>query len=373
MKDRRPKQRIIIVGNGGMHRRRAGIEGFESSTAKLIGKIAKPGMRVWYVDWIVGAKGKSPIGHNRDCRNMALFGVQREPISFLTQIPSIIRLFRSAVFVYVYYPGTLGRLLLLVKQMFPRPLYGLYVRGQNFSLSGPDRLLIRRARFVNTISPSIGASLSKIAKEVVLILPELSFPWRRADVKNRAMDQKMDSCRALYVGRLEQDKGVLDLIRTAEIINDSGLRFELTLVGTGTLEKQLRQTRLAQNGLLTLTGTVSNPKDLQEHYRQAQIFIILSHHEGFPRSIWEAIQHGLPIATTMVGGISGFLEEGASCIGLPVADPERAAELVLNALQASDKLELITENARKVHDRFMLGANHHGSELNEQISKIATD
>ena len=54
-------------------------------------------------------------------------------------------------------------------------------------------------------------------------------------------------------------------------------------------------------------------------YKNADFFILPTHHEGFPRVLYEAMITALPIiTTTMVGGIPGRMEDGKNCIAIDV-------------------------------------------------------
>ncbi|MCJ7693869.1 MAG: glycosyltransferase family 4 protein, partial [Anaerolineaceae bacterium] len=55
--------------------------------------------------------------------------------------------------------------------------------------------------------------------------------------------------------------------------------------------------------------------ELFEFYKNADIYIIASQtSEGFPRTIWEAMAHSLPVVATRVGSIPDFIEGMAELV-----------------------------------------------------------
>ena len=91
---------------------------------------------------------------------------------------------------------------------------------------------------------------------------------------------------AVYVGRLERDKGVLDVARAA---TRAGL--PLTLVGDGSLRDQLAQ----DYPDVQITGW--QPREaIGDHVRSARVLVMPSHHpEPFALVIPEAVESGLPV------------------------------------------------------------------------------
>jgi len=65
--------------------------------------------------------------------------------------------------------------------------------------------------------------------------------------------------------------------------------------------------------------------ELFAYYKQADIYVIASmSSEGFPRTIWEAMAHGLPVVATRVGSISLFLENEETAL---LVEPGNSAAL----------------------------------------------
>ena len=117
----------------------------------------------------------------------------------------------------------------------------------------------------------------------------------------------------IFVGRIEIDKGILELLSAFnELINDN-YKFKLTFVGlysTKIMEKIKNLKYWNQiSSKVFFTGFVPYGNELFNLYKKSDIFILPSYHEGFPHAIWEAAAFDLPVIVSNVGGIRGFLNK----------------------------------------------------------------
>lgn len=108
----------------------------------------------------------------------------------------------------------------------------------------------------------------------------------------------------LYLGAINQSKGIFDLIDALNILNKEGFKnYFLHIGGQGdikNLQNVIKKFRLENH--ITLYGWVN--KDLKsELFSQSDIFILPSYNEGMPISILEAMSYNIPIIATNVGGI----------------------------------------------------------------------
>ncbi|MEZ4642766.1 MAG: glycosyltransferase family 4 protein [Chloroflexota bacterium] len=85
---------------------------------------------------------------------------------------------------------------------------------------------------------------------------------------------------------------------------------------------------LGINHLVQCVGHVNDPADLSHYFRQADIFLLLSAAEGFPRVVNEALLHSLPVVVTPVGGIPDELVENEHALFVPVDSPSDAAKAI---------------------------------------------
>mgnify|MGYP006084545777 CR=1 FL=1 len=169
------------------------------------------------------------------------------------------------------------------------------------------------------MSPSIEDELRFLCKDVLTIRPMTSID--EGDRLVRPLMQAAPKCwRGLFVGNLCDDKGVRELLKAATILHEEEFPFQLRLVGGGVLYDELREwlssSPLSRN--VELVGLISDKATLMSEYKKADFFILPTHHEGFPRVLYEAMITALPIITTMVGGIPGRMENGKNCIAIDV-------------------------------------------------------
>ncbi|NEV61113.1 glycosyltransferase family 4 protein [Thiorhodococcus minor] len=109
-----------------------------------------------------------------------------------------------------------------------------------------------------------------------------------------------DGFRLLFVGRVMPHKNQLGLVETLDHLRRmTGRDARLTLVGNpvdaaylARLEQEIRDRGLEQ--AVTLTGRVDEA-ELARHFQQADLYVSLSHHEGFGMPLIEAMANRLPV------------------------------------------------------------------------------
>ena len=123
-----------------------------------------------------------------------------------------------------------------------------------------------------------------------------------------------------HVGALDDSsKGQLQIIGLARSWQTSRPSVRFVLVGAGRDEARLRQ---AAAGLanLVFAGEVSNVGDYLAAF---DLFIFPSRHEGLGSTLLDALEAGLPVVATAVGGIPEIIRDGEN--GTLVSPDEPAA------------------------------------------------
>jgi L-malate glycosyltransferase len=109
----------------------------------------------------------------------------------------------------------------------------------------------------------------------------------------------------------------------------------LTLVGGGSREASLRHL-VVELGLrgVTFAGRVS-PAEIWQYYADADIYIQTPEIDNMPSSILEAFASGLPVVSTMAGGVPAMLTDGVHGLLAPIGDSEQVAARVVRLLEDS--------------------------------------
>ena len=173
----------------------------------------------------------------------------------------------------------------------------------------------------------------------------------------------------LFVGRHIERKGICYLIEAAKYLPRD--KFEIRIVGVGDLTEKLKEQAaqvdaLAPAGLrhdegnaeIIFTGKLS-PEALANEYRTANVFTLPAivdskgDTEGLGVVLIEAMELGLPVVASNVGGIPDVVVDGVSGILVPEKDPQALAS-AYKRLAASPELQeqLLAGAQRRIAECF---------------------
>jgi glycosyltransferase involved in cell wall biosynthesis len=158
------------------------------------------------------------------------------------------------------------------------------------------RWLLRRARVVLCPSRALAASAAALgARDIRVVAPGVSVP--------EAVGAPAEPPHALFVGRLSEEKGVLELLEATEGI-------PRVIVGDGPLRARVPEA----------VGFVA-PAELGPYYERAAIVVCPSRREGYGVVAREAMAHGRPVVASAVGGLLDAVEDGVTGLLVPPRDP----------------------------------------------------
>jgi phosphatidylinositol alpha-mannosyltransferase len=138
----------------------------------------------------------------------------------------------------------------------------------------------------------------------------------------------------LFVGRLEDRKGLPHLLKAFRLVRKSGLDARLLVVGSGPQERESRRyvmTRGLQN--VEFLGRVSDAEKAQL-FRTAEIFVSpATGRESFGIVLLEAMAAGAPIVCSDIHGYKGVVQRNVQALLVPPRDSKALAGALTELLQ----------------------------------------
>jgi glycosyltransferase involved in cell wall biosynthesis len=139
--------------------------------------------------------------------------------------------------------------------------------------------------------------------------------------------------RIVSVARMEAPKDHATLLHAFAAVDPS---WTLELIGDGPLEPAVRE-QARQLGIAARVHVRGYLSDPAEALSRAQLFVLSSRSEGFPRSILEAMRAGLPVIASDVGGVKESVSHGRSGILVKPSSVESLGEALV---QLTNDLEM---------------------------------
>lgn len=212
--------------------------------------------------------------------------------------------------VHIRCPGNLGLLGIILAPLFSNNLIAKYAGqwtdypGEAFSYRLQKRIL-RSFWFRGpvTVYGSWQAQPSNVKPFFTSILSEQEMVEARSSAGRIMFHAPM---RILFVGRLSASKNVHILIESLSILHEKGVDYECRILGDGPMRLELET--LVKNKKLSdhiiFMGAVPH-SEVFDSYKWADVLVLASETEGWPKSIAEGMAFGL----LCIGSNRGFLAQ----------------------------------------------------------------
>ena len=196
----------------------------------------------------------------------------------------------------------------------------------------------------------------------IITVDEMSLPsFAQANIPNaifipnginvkmfeREHRKRSDRTIFLFVGRLEEQKGLLYLLLAAQSLLQMNPNFEIHLIGEGSLDSYLKEQvgKLGLQNHIRFLGS-KRPEDMVDYYLQSDIFILPSIWEGMPLTLLEAWAAGLPVIITPVGSIPKICQDGENALLIPPRDAPKTAQAMFMLLQDQNLRKKLGERGK---------------------------
>lgn len=138
-----------------------------------------------------------------------------------------------------------------------------------------------------------------------------STPFKPAQVPKGSIRRRLgialEDVVVTSVGRLHPAKNHIGLIEAIDTLVKDCPKIKVVIVGDGPLRECLSR-RADSPGLRGRILFLGNRDDISEIMQMSDVFVLPSLYEGFPITVIEAMQHGLPVIASNVGGLRELLD-----------------------------------------------------------------
>ena len=139
-----------------------------------------------------------------------------------------------------------------------------------------------------TVSDQFTKMVNAVTKKEMAHTIRPMIPYTDADVIMGRGYASREVYNILFLGRIAKDKGMEELVQAVRQLRDKGYRFILRIVGNGEYIEQTSQlvADLELKDSVSLEGPVYNDAKKAEYYKNADLYVLPTYHEGFPRTLY---------------------------------------------------------------------------------------
>ena len=227
----------------------------------------------------------------------------------------------------------------------------VYNQLDRWSHRGAARLVTVCEHFARQIEAR-GISPRRLRVQHTPIRPAQPDPdFSRVDFRRQAglADQSLV---LLTVGRLSAEKDQALFLQAAALLRqlDPNFPFQLLILGDGP-ERGALQTLAVSLNIEPLIIFAGQQDNTAPYYAAADIFVLSSRTEGSPNVLLEAMDAGLAIVATAVGGVPEVVRHEESALLIPAADPVALAQAILRLSREPELRARLVAAGKKLVDQ----------------------
>lgn len=222
-----------------------------------------------------------------------------------------------------------------------------------------NRLMYKKARFLVAVSKLIADYLSKTFMVDVHVIHDCSAHLH-PDEQNvkKLKEQYKDKFVIGHVGALvDAHKGQSTIIRSVPYLREQIPNLKVLLIGSGKDEIELKN--LAKD--MPEVEFLGFKDNVADYLKCMDVFVYPSNHEGLGSTILDAMEQGVPVVATDVGGIPELVLNGKTGLLIEPQDSQTLAEKIISIrtdgilrknLITNGKIAATHNSSEQVADRY---------------------
>lgn len=270
----------------------------------------------------------------------------------------LMRSINQADAVHIRCPGNLGLLGAILTPLFSRPRVAKYA-GQWGAYPGEQwtvrlqRAILRSAwwRAPVTVYGRWQNQPSHVVPFFTSVLTQEQIARARAAAEGRRPTGRFN---VLYVGRLSAAKNVDVLLSAVAELKNAGVDVKCSVLGDGPQRTALeaQASRLKVDDRVRFVGGVDFQQVLG-HYEQADVLVLASESEGWPKAIAEGMAFGLICVGSNRGLVPEMLGEGRGIV-VPPRDVDALVDALKQIARSPENFEPMRELAAAWAQKYSL-------------------
>jgi len=210
----------------------------------------------------------------------------------------------------------------------------------------------------------------KVENNKIVALPNaVEIP--KLDIKEKHSLIKDDQLNIIYIGRLDKDKGLEEIVKSLRNI-DNKINFQFQIAGAGPdLEWFISRCNEEIENKFTYVGVLDHLQK-KSFYKKSNIFLLPSYFEGLPNSLLEAMSYGVVPIVTPVGSIPEVVCDGENGFLVPVSDYKSISDIITKLYNDRRLLDMVGNSActsimnKYSLQKYILNLNKIYSSLNKE-------
>lgn len=243
--------------------------------------------------------------------------------------------------------NSLPQYMQFIKHRFPTQKIGLFVRGE----IGSSRKYLKLMDCIITNSTGISEYVKGLLNGVQIPIEKIPNCLDNSFCTS-PKDYSTFRNQVIYTGRIEEVKGVFELLKAFKIVQEQLPKVKLKIIGGNFTKRKLTDYEQLLIDYVTqyqlnvmFTGEIPN-KQLPDHLLQADLAIYPSIClESFGMTALEAMRCGLPVIASRRPGFEELIENGQT--GIIIDDPgniEILSGIIIKLLRQPSELKRMGEN-----------------------------